>query len=45
MSEIEELRNKRLMFKEAKQAFKDLRYAIERGYIDVDWEPGNNKDD
>ncbi|MBL6934172.1 MAG: hypothetical protein ISR48_02055 [Alphaproteobacteria bacterium] len=45
MSKIEELQGKRLMFEEAKQAFADIRYAIEKGYIDVDWGPGNNKAD
>ena len=35
-SEIEELRNKRLMYEEARDAFEALRYAIERGYIDIE---------
>jgi len=35
-SEIEELRNKRLMYEEARDAFEALRYAIERGYLDIE---------
>ncbi len=35
-SEIEELRNKRMMYEEARDAFEALRYAIERGYLDIE---------
>ena len=33
--EIEDLRNKRLIYEEAKEAFQALRHAIEMGYIDI----------
>lgn len=33
---VQNLRNAREMYEEAKAAFEALRYAIERGYVDVD---------
>ena len=33
---IQDLRNKRLIYEEAKEAFQALRHAIEVGYIDVE---------
>ena len=35
-TEINELRNRREMFLEAKEAFESLREAIEKGYVDVE---------
>ncbi len=34
-SEVQELKTRREMYEEARQAFEALRYAIERGYVDV----------
>ena len=35
-SQIDEIRRRREMFEEARTAFEALRYAIERGYVDVE---------
>jgi hypothetical protein len=35
-AQIDEIRRRREMFEEARAAFDALRYAIERGYIDVE---------
>lgn len=34
-SDVQELKRRREMYEEARQAFEALRYAIERGYVDV----------
>lgn len=38
-AQIEDLRAKRLMFEEARNAFDSLREAIEKGYVDVEGLP------
>lgn len=39
-TEIDDLRAKRMMYEEAREAFEALRYAIERSYVDVEFDEG-----